>query len=194
MKTNSSENNIRVYIADYIKLGLNDTWENLFEHLPYDDRERIGRFKIEADRIRGTVGTLLIRSMAERVFPDEEIVIGRTEMGKPYLYGKEGYEFSLSHSGDMIVLAVGRLPVGVDVEIVKEKDWRMFHRFLSKEEMKMIEGDKDPEIRFFEVWTVREAFSKEEGQGLRILDDVFKVDYDRKKISYKDKILNFDHM
>nr|MCR5747666.1 hypothetical protein [Lachnospiraceae bacterium] len=47
---------------------------------------------------------------------------------------------------------------------------------------------------FFEVWTVREAFSKEEGQGLRILDDVFKVDYDRKKISYKDKILNFDHM
>ena len=187
-----TEEGIKLYTADYVSLGLQDSWTRLFDTLPEKDRERIGRYRFDADRIRGTLGAAMIRHFAGETFPGEEIRIERTEHGKPYLYGHEGFEFSLSHSGDMVVLAVSGKPVGADVEIVKGKDWRMFHRFLSEDEMKMIETSREPEERFFEVWTVREAFSKEEGQGLRILDEAFAVDYDRREIVYKDKTLYFN--
>ncbi len=194
MEQSTNYNRITVYIADYVLLGLEHTWQRLFYTLPDCDRERIGRFRVESDRIRGTVGAFLIRRMAKKAFPDEEIAIARTQNGKPYVSGKDGYEFSLSHSGDMVVLAVSEVPVGVDVELVKEKNWRIFHRFLTKKEMTMIEEAEDPEGKFFEVWTIREAFSKEEGQGLQIFDDDFTVDYDKRSITYGDKELYFDRI
>ena len=183
---------IKLYIADHVSLGLEERWKVLFENLPEKDRERIGRFRFDADRIRGTLGTVMIRHFAGEAFPGEEIRIERTEHGKPFLYGHDGFEFSLSHSGDMVVLAVSGRAVGADVETVKGRDWEMFGRFLSEAEMKMIGEAEDPEEKFFEVWTVREAFSKEEGQGLRILDESFSVDYERNRIRYKDKTLYFN--
>ncbi len=183
---------IKLYIADHVSLGMAERWKDLFEDLPPKDRERIGRFRFDADRIRGTLGTVMIRHFAGEAFPGEEIRIERTEHGKPFLYGHDGFEFSLSHSGDMVVLAVSGRAVGADVETVKGRDWEMFGRFLSEAEMKMIGEAEDPEEKFFEVWTVREAFSKEEGQGLRILDESFSVDYERNRIRYKDKTLYFN--
>lgn len=91
----------------------------------------------------------------------------------------------------MIVFAEDSYPVGIDVELVKEKDWRLFHRYLTKDEMSMIEGSDDPESCFFEIWTVREAFAKEEGQGLMIFDKDFRVKYDRQIISYDGRKLFF---
>lgn len=183
---------IKLYIADHVSLGMAERWKDLFEDLPPKDRERIGRFRFDADRIRGTLGTVMIRHFAGEAFPGEEIRIERTEHGKPFLYGHDGFEFSLSHSGDMVVLAVSGKAVGADVETVKGRDWKMFGRFLSEAEMKMIGEAEDPEEKFFEVWTVREAFSKEEGQGLRILDESFSVDYERNRIRYKGKTLYFN--
>ena len=187
-----SDAEIKLYIADHVSLGLEERWKVLFENLPEKDRERIGRFRFDADRIRGTLGTAMIRHFAGEAFPGEEIRIERTEHGKPFLYGHDGFEFSLSHSGDMVVLAVSGRAVGADVETVKGRDWEMFGRFLSEAEMKMIGEAEDPEEKFFEVWTVREAFSKEEGQGLRILDESFSVDYERNRIRYKGKTLYFN--
>ena len=183
---------IKLYIADHVSLGMAERWKDLFEDLPPKDRERIGRFRFDADRIRGTLGTAMIRHFAGEAFPGEEVRIERTEHGKPFLYGHEGFEFSLSHSGDMVVLAVSGRAVGADVETVKGRDWEMFGRFLSEAEMKMIGEAEDPEEKFFEVWTVREAFSKEEGQGLSILDESFSVDYERNRIRYKGKTLYFN--
>ena len=183
---------IKLYIADHVSLGMAERWKDLFEDLPPKDRERIGRFRFDADRIRGTLGTAMIRHFAGEAFPDEEVRIDRTEHGKPFLYGHEGFEFSLSHSGDMVVLAVSGKAVGADVETVKGRDWKMFGRFLSEAEMKMIGDAENPEEKFFEVWTVREAFSKEEGQGLSILDESFSVDYERNRIRYKGKTLYFN--
>ena len=174
-----SDAEIKLYIADHVSLGLEERWKVLFENLPEKYRERIGRFRFDADRIRGTLGTVMIRHFE------------RTEHGKPFLYGHDGFEFSLSHSGDMVVLAVSGRAVGADVETVKGRDWEMFDRFLSEAEMKMIGEAEDPEEKFFEVWTVREAFSKEEGLGLKILDSDFTVDYSKREINYSGKKLNF---
>jgi len=182
--------------VDYHKLGLENTWEDLLPLLSESEREKVGRFKFEADRIRSIVGICLIKSAVYRAFPGEEVKLETTMEGKPHIANRSGFEFNLSHSGRIIALAEDSYPVGVDVELVKDKDWKIFHRYLSDDEMTMIESAKDPEACFFEVWTVREAFSKEEGLGLKILDSDFTVDYSKREINYSGKKLyfySFDH-
>ena len=66
---------IKLYIADHVSLGMAERWKVLFENLPEKDRERIGRFRFDADRIRGTLGTVMIRHFAGEAFPGEEIRI-----------------------------------------------------------------------------------------------------------------------
>ncbi|MCR5774743.1 MAG: 4'-phosphopantetheinyl transferase superfamily protein [Lachnospiraceae bacterium] len=188
---------VDICAADYEILGLEQTWEELLLYLDPSDKEKTLRFKFEADRIRSVAGACLIKANIKRAFPDEEIKTERTELGKPYISGKKGYQFNLSHSGRMIVFASDSSPVGVDVEAVREKDWRIFHRFLTEKEMAMIESSGDPEGCFFEVWTIREAFAKEEGEGLGLIDKPFIVDYDRRVIEYGNKTLyfkTFEHM
>lgn len=182
---------IRVYIADYEKLGIDRMWESLLPYLASEEKERVLRYKFEADRIRSATGAFLIRRAAAKSFPGEEIIVKRTDEGKPYIPGRPGFEFSLSHSGKLIVLALSDRPVGVDVELIKGKDWHLFHRYLTEKEMSMIESADDPAARFFDVWTVREALSKEEGIGLRILDRKFTVDYAAHTISYEGRTLYF---
>lgn len=182
---------IEVYIADHRKLGLGVRLEELLESLPESERKRILRYKFEADRIRCAAGAVMIRAEASRAFPEEKPEIAAAEHGKPYLKGHEDYAFNLSHSGDLIVLATDDIPVGVDVEEIKAKDWRIFHRYLTLEEMTMIESSSDQEEAFFKVWTIREAFAKEEGLGLAILDREFTVDYDSCSISYEGRSLGF---
>jgi 4'-phosphopantetheinyl transferase len=181
-----------LYIVDHKKLGLEKNWRDIMPFLTEHERQKAERYRFEADKIRSAVGAFLIRTMASRSFPETEIVIERTASGKPYLAGQSGYEFSLSHSGDLIVLATDACPVGVDVERIRsEKDWRIFHRYLSEAEMTMIENAEDQASEFFRVWTIREAFSKEEGEGLAIFDKDFTVDYECKTILYKSRELNF---
>ncbi len=124
-------------------------------------------------------------------YPDDSAKLDKTEYGKPFVKNRTGYEFNLSHSGRLIAFAEDDAPVGVDVELVKEKDYRLFHRYLNTEEMSMIESSSDPEACFFEIWTVREAFAKEEGLGLGILDKQFSVDYKSRRISYDGRVLYF---
>jgi len=182
---------IKVYIADYKKLGIDKNWQELLPYLTGDEREKVLRYRFDEDKIRSLTGVCLIRSAAAERFPGETVSIMKTDKGKPYLSGRTGYEFNLSHSGDLIVLAVDELPVGIDVEQIKDKNWEIFHRYLTDEEMSMIRGSDDPPAVFFEVWTVREAFSKEEGQGLSILDSIFSMDYHEKTVSYNGKKLYF---
>ncbi len=160
------------------------------------EREKALRFKFEADRIRSLAGACLIRYGIKKRYPDEDIHIGRTGLGKPYVKERSGYEFNLSHSGRIIAFAEDTEPVGIDVELVKEKDWRIFRRYFSREEMSLIENSSDPKACFFEMWTIREAFAKEEGLGLKILEEAFKVEYNSHIISYQDRTLffrSFDH-
>ena len=94
----------------------------------------------------------------------------RNEHGKPRLAGNE-VAFSLSHSGDQIVIALSLTKVGVDVERIRTDvfTWRLAREVLSAEENNWLQaqGDVAP-IAFFRLWTLKEAFLKADGRGLSL--------------------------
>ncbi len=77
--------------------------------------------------------------------------------GKPTL--DEGF-ISLSHSGDIAAVAVGNIPIGVDIQHMSPiAHKRLAERYFSEEEQRyMSEGDEIE--RFYKLWTAREAIFK----------------------------------
>lgn len=91
---------------------------------------------------------------------------GKPELNKPH----SNIKFNYSHSGDWIVCAVSEVPVGVDVERIKEIDMAIAERFFSKSEyddLMKLEGDKQLNY-FYDLWTLKESYIKWDGRGLSI--------------------------
>lgn len=93
--------------------------------------------------------------------------------GKPFVQGSKTIYFNLSHSADVIVLAVTEEgEIGVDVERVnREFQWKRIDSVLAASEMEWIQKNEpiDPFSvyqRFFQIWTLKEAYIKCTGQGM----------------------------
>ena len=121
-----------------------------------------------------------------------DIVIEKGEYGKPYIVGCEKFKFNISHSGDYVVIAYtmdeGVSSLGIDVERVRSKDSDMMvaHRFFTKDEIDYISDGlecSDEDVRFYKIWTMKEAYIKMTGKGLSTRLDSFSVYPDELMIS-----------
>ena len=74
---------------------------------------------------------------------------------------------SISHSGDMIAVCKGEKPVGVDIEKINyDRDVKKIaERFYHGKELEAFRENPTAE-KFFEIWTMKEAYSKIGGEGV----------------------------
>ena len=104
--------------------------------------------------------------------------MGKNEHGKPYFIDVENVHFNISHSKDMGAIVVDDEPCGVDIEQIREVKMSIAKRFFAIEETEWIMKASDEEersLRFFTVWTGKEAYTKRLGCGLTIKMDSFSV-------------------
>ncbi|MGW7077323.1 4'-phosphopantetheinyl transferase family protein [Streptomyces sp. NPDC054866] len=117
------------------------------------------RFVIAHAAARIIIGERLGRAPAS-------VRITRGRWGKPVVAGVEQPHFSLSHSGEMALLALAPRPVGVDVELARASldVMRLARRFFPEEERELVErGGHDA---FTRLWTRKEACVKAAGGRL----------------------------
>lgn len=151
--------------------------------LDRDERDRWQALRRPADRDRFLVACGLIRlALAEYLArPPTQIAILRAcaECGKPH--GKPrlapplpgGVEFSVSHSGDRVVVAFAHgTPLGVDVEQVRSGIAvnELAAEVLTAREAETLRGleSDDRTVGFFVYWTRKEAVAKATGRGLAV--------------------------
>lgn len=82
----------------------------------------------------------------------------RTALGKPFIENSP-LHFSLSHSGDLLLVAFSKSPVGIDVEQIKERKYRSRIEQRYGFKMQTVED-------FYASWVAREAFIKLTGGSL----------------------------
>jgi phosphopantetheinyl transferase len=119
------------------------------------------------------------RYLLKHLFPEFPLaLIQIADTRKPFLRD-ELFHFSLSHCGDFAAALVSRRNrVGVDIEIVSDKVQRVQHKFVSKEEMGMVNGEwsvvsnKTPispltthHSLLTLIWSCKEAVFKWYGKG-----------------------------
>jgi 4'-phosphopantetheinyl transferase len=156
-----------------------DGREGLTDLLDDAETRRFHRFGCDADRERFLVGCALAKLVLSRYLglrPARKVRFVRrcTECGgphgKPRLQDGE-LEFSISHSGELIVVAVAKPAVGVDVEEVTgdiPKD--LIDMALSEQESAALSHLPSCErLRsFVRSWTQKEAIAKAAGAGMSL--------------------------
>lgn len=107
-----------------------------------------------------------IRSLAsaELGIDKEQINFEYGKYGKPFIKGHKEWQFNISHTDGMIAIATSDFSIGIDIEKIREPDERIARRFFSEKEQEYIR-ETDSAIRFFEVWTRKEAYIKCIGKG-----------------------------
>lgn len=142
--------------------------------LPEDRRGKLEQLRVAEDRLGSLAAGLLLRRVLG-VCEDGKLC--ENDHGKPFL--PDGPHFNLSHGGDLAVLAVSDLPVGVDVEQSDVLPAVMPKRAFAREEWTYFEEEPTAE-RFWFLWTRLESTLKADGRGFALEKRDFSVTQDGK--------------
>ena len=96
----------------------------------------------------------------------KDVVFSVTASGKPYCKSHREIYFSLSHSGNFLALAISDRDVGIDVEKIREAKESLVNRVCCDNEKKAVFSNSDPDKKFTEIWTRKEAYLKALGTGI----------------------------
>lgn len=162
------------------------TLERYARLLAPDERARHGRFVFAKDRHQFLVTRGVIRTLIGGYLGIDPAACGfeTDRYGRPSLCRPSGtgLAFNIAHTGGMIACAVAReSEIGVDAEDASRPiDLDVARRFFSAEEADAIDALPGAERaeRFFEYWTLKEAYIKARGLGLALPLDGFSMHLD----------------
>ena len=161
---------MRLYLLD-VSTGLDgpryETWLGLVSP---ERRAVAARFHRHADAQRSVAGEVLARAViAERVgTAPSALRFVREKYGKLRVAGiKNAPEFSISHSAALVACAVGRRPLGVDVERILSPDAPLIKAVCTPGEQRFLSRGALPlPAAFTLLWTLKESFLKASGVGI----------------------------
>lgn len=157
---------IYVYAADISKLLDPLECPELMTSLSTERRHKIEALKQVKSR-KQSLGAGLLLAKVLNTYGLSVADVRMNESGKPEA---DGICFNLSHSGELVVCAVGKKPVGCDVELIKDAPKRVAEKSLSdaeREHLQQFSGD-EYNREFFRIWTRKESYLKMTGQGIRV--------------------------
>ncbi|MCB5034016.1 4'-phosphopantetheinyl transferase superfamily protein [Streptococcus mutans] len=155
---------------------------SLLELIEEEDRKQILRYQFWQDRQRSLLGHLLSRYaiVQEYALTNKEIQIRRHAYGKPYIKDYSQIHYNISHSGEWVVVAIGKSPIGIDVENRRE-DWDLIGERVFSESEKY--WSQNSYKRKAILWTIKEAYVKYLGTGLSKSLNSFSIYIKRKIIT-----------
>lgn len=153
------------HIADIDRFSKDLLSEQEQAHLVgYRVREAAERYVVTRSLVRAVLSERLDIS-------PRSIQVNRTDTGKPVI--TQGVHFNVSHSGDLILMAVSEeRAVGVDIERKREVQRvdAMLRRWLSAEEQavhaSLHREGASPSEAFLRLWSLKEARLKALGVGI----------------------------
>lgn len=153
-----------------------DEYAFWYSQMSREKQLRVDKFRFEEDKYRSVTGEMLAKKAIASWcgIQIDRIALSATSNGKPYAPGLP-VEFSISHSGNMVVCAVDDRPIGIDIEKIRPVDLSVARHFCTAKELIYLFGHETMESeftttdnmillkRFFELWTSKEAFGKKSG-------------------------------
>ena len=173
------KNEVTLWISDTRAALSPERRRAQFEVLSPAEQESAQRFVQQAHSDTYVQAHCLKRKVLAKVLGrrTSRLRFGRGTHGRPYLLGPCPMSFNLSHTSGLVACGVFQENIGVDVELLRDNvDMRtLSRRVLSARETKSLDLDAPAsQTRFFDYWTIKEAYSKARGLGItmpfRLLD------------------------
>lgn len=150
-----------------------DLSSSALNRLNTGERQELESFQNHKRQREFITSRLLLKEMAQEwSLPADNFLIEKNKLGNPFAkVADREYEVSIAHTNDAVFCGLSRNhPIGVDMEPTERKvSDRLYERMMHPIEKK--EGLKIDGIR---MWTIKEAYIKLRGQGLRLnMNDVW---------------------
>ncbi len=158
---------MELYYFDIEPLRNKAVFEKELENITEGRIERIEKAQATADKLRLMGSGLMITFIKTKYFVDSDVAVDKH--GKPYFVNSD-LKFNLSHSGRFVVAAVSDYEVGIDIQKKKADKHRIAEKNFLQGECAYINAganDEERHQRFCEIWTLKEAYLKNIGMGLR---------------------------
>ncbi|EHL16585.1 hypothetical protein HMPREF9629_01132 [Peptoanaerobacter stomatis] len=124
-------------------------------------------------------------------FGDIEIIRGQN--GKPYIKNSD-IKYSVSHKKDYIVAVFSHDEIGIDIEILTDKDYSgIVNRYFFEDERKYIltpTSELEKNKRFFEIWTKKEAYIKKYDLNISYIKKIDSLKEDIETFKINDLIIS----
>ncbi|MCP3931880.1 MAG: 4'-phosphopantetheinyl transferase superfamily protein [Bacteroidetes bacterium] len=168
--------------------------------LSKEELEKTDFFKFKEARIQYIISQGVLRILLAnylKITP-QKVNIGRKPKGKPYSLDDKSLFFNMSNSEGLCVFAFSReSEVGIDVEKKRKlADLQdMINRNFTASEIQFIKRNPEEELeRFFRFWTIKEAYLKAIGEGMRLTPDKleFTIDRNTVKLLSREGIFEFE--
>lgn len=131
--------------------------------------EQLSRFPAHSQQ-HSLAGDLLAWMACRAAYPGDPFPPERsvTAHGKPFFPARPDFHYSISHSGEWVVCAVGAMPLGVDIQEERPVRPAVFRALSQQEQASLSELDDLARFpAFFDLWCLKEAYAKATGFGLQ---------------------------
>lgn len=170
---------IHIWHADQADFSLTELKTDCLAWLTENERQRFQRYQFDKHRKQLLLGKVLQRVVLSRYVPSMAPAsweFSQNDYGKPAVSKEQNADaiyFNLTHSAERAVLAVARVEdVGVDIEFSNRPRQieAIAQRYFSEQECKEILAleESRQQDRFYDLWTLKEAYIKACGMGLAI--------------------------
>lgn len=171
---------IQIGILDCSPLSDPVIFQKKMKQISADRQTVVDRHRTETGRRQSLGGGLLLQAMIEQAVweqwaaPCTSFSWEKGAQGKPILRGVtdlRGFPLyvNLSHSGELAAAVLADFEVGIDIQEQQVPPEGVARRFFTRQEQAWIQAAEDGEKadRFFRVWTLKEAYIKTTGLGMR---------------------------
>src|ERR1035438_1512738 len=146
---------------------------NRFDHiLSEGEKARASRYHQEKDKQRFIISRIVLRFLLAKYSNNdpEKIEFATGSNKKPFVQNASAVDlyYNISHSGDVILIAVSDSDIGIDVERI-DVDFsysEILRQNFNTEEIGFINRGKQPAENFFLLWTRKEALLKATSKGI----------------------------
>tara|TARA_B110000858_G_scaffold198091_1_gene262521 strand:- start:3881 stop:4654 length:774 start_codon:yes stop_codon:yes gene_type:complete len=173
------ESEIHLWQLEQADFELSSLQAECLAWLTETELKRFRRFQFDRHRKQLLLGRALIRialSSYDSSVTPASWNFTHNEYGKPSISAEQNLaslHFNLSHSAGKVVLAVSRFKdIGVDIECARKprRVAAIAERYFSGKEVAqlLVLPEDQQQSRFYELWTLKEAYIKACGMGLAI--------------------------
>ncbi|WP_416380217.1 MULTISPECIES: 4'-phosphopantetheinyl transferase family protein [unclassified Gilliamella] len=144
--------------------------------LSYSAQLEIDKFKFDQDKCRSLVGKMLLLYALQRHEQFQQSRLPVIDYGlyrKPYIRTIKGH-FNISHAHDWVACVYScNGEVGIDIEHITPINILDYHDVMTENEYQR--ALNDPQFDFFQLWTLKEAIMKAQGQGFYLPPSSFEL-------------------
>ncbi len=145
-------NKIKIYYLNIEDIKNNE--EYIVSFISKERLEKAKKYIVKNDYLLSIGGSYLLYKYTNEKNVHYEI------NGKPYV---NNINFSISHSHEMVAIALNSKPIGLDIEYIRELSIDITNTIATAEEKDHIHSNED----LFKLWCLKESLGKCIGIGLK---------------------------